>query len=133
MIGGTGDVQVKHKNHSDWIPAKLKMDIYNADVIKTKTESRCEVKLLEGSVVRIGEKSEFEFSDASVAKKSKKVNAQLKRGKVWSNIVKMKNKQEVKTPEDVVRRLKLMRRIMAYMILGLFVFIFVEYGCTKIP
>jgi hypothetical protein len=104
MIGATGDVKVKHKNQPDWQSAKLKMDIYNADIIQTKTESRCEVKLLEGSVVRIGEKSEFEFSDASVAKNSKKVNAQLKRGKVWSNIAKLTNKQEgfeIKTPTAV--------------------------------
>ena len=104
MIGAKGDVQVKQKDQSEWRPTKLKMDIYNADIIRTKKEARCEIKLLDGSVVRIGEESEFEFSDASVAKRSKKVNAQLKHGKVWSNIVKLKDQQEgfeIKTPTAV--------------------------------
>jgi len=80
------------------------MAVQNADLIRTKAESRCEVKLLEGSVVRIGENSEFEFTDASVKKNSKKVKARLKRGRIWSNITKLRTKQEgfqIKTPTAV--------------------------------
>lgn len=104
LLGREQDIQIKHKSDKTWRNAKLKMSVKNADLIRTKSESRCEVKLLEGSVVRIGENSEFEFTDASVKKNSKKVKASLKRGRIWSNITKLRAKQEgfqIKTPTAV--------------------------------
>lgn len=104
IIGSTSDVQIKQKDKTSWQAAKLKMDVKNADKIRTQKESRCEIKLLEGSVLRIGESSEFEFTDATVAKSPKKVNATLLKGKMWSNIVNLKSKSEnfqVKTPTAV--------------------------------
>lgn len=104
FIGRPQDVQIKHKSDKTWCNAGLKMTVRNADKIRTRAESRCEVKLLEGSVVRIGENSEFEFTDASVKKSSKKVKARLKRGKIWSNITRLRAKQEgfqIKTPTAV--------------------------------
>ncbi len=104
ILGRAQDVQIKNKSAKTWSNATLKMIVLNADLIRTKTESRCEVTLLDGSVVRIGENSEFEFTDASIKKNSKKVNAQLKRGRIWSNVTKLRAKQEgfqIKTPTAV--------------------------------
>ena len=104
ILGRAGEVQLKHQGNAPWQNARLRMDVRSADVIRTQAESRCEVKLDDGSVVRIGEKSEFEFSQAAVSKASKKVSAQLKRGKVWSNITRLRSKKEgfqIKTPTAV--------------------------------
>ncbi|NOY57715.1 MAG: hypothetical protein GXO75_02120, partial [Calditrichaeota bacterium] len=48
IIGRAQDVQIKHKSDKTWRNAALKMAVLNADKIRTKAESRCEVKLLEG-------------------------------------------------------------------------------------
>ena len=104
MLGRPVDVKVKHAGQEKWTNAQLKMKIFNQDIIKTSKEARCEVKLLDGSIIRIGESSEFEFNQANVTNSTKDVKAAIKKGKIWANLKKMKGKQEsfqIKTPTAV--------------------------------
>jgi hypothetical protein len=103
LIGGPNDVQIKHKELQDWSPAKLNTSVLSGDAMQTKQESRCEVKLLDGSVIRIGENTLFEFTEASISKSTKNVKSELKKGQVWSNLTKVKSKEgfQIKAPTAV--------------------------------
>lgn len=104
LLGREGEVTIHHANDAAWIPAKLKMPVLRGDQIKTAAESRCEVKLNDGSVIRIGENSLFDFEESNLSKTTKQIDASIKRGKFWANILKLKGKQdkfEVKSPTAV--------------------------------
>ncbi len=104
LLGAPNDVQIKHKDQAAWQAAKLNMAVLSADILQTKQESRCEVKLVDGSVIRIGENTLFEFTEASISKSSKNVKAELKKGQVWSNLTKVKSEKEgfqIKAPTAV--------------------------------
>jgi hypothetical protein len=103
ILGGKNDVLIKHHNSQQWNAAKLKMTVLNDDVLQTKKESRCEVKLGDGSLVRIGENSIFEFATAP-GQIQKDVRAELKKGRAWANLApfKSQNKQfQIKAPTAV--------------------------------
>jgi hypothetical protein len=104
ILGKEGEVKIHHKNNAAWIPAKLKMEVLRGDQIKTAAESRCEVKLNDGSMIRIGENSLFDFEESNISKSTKYVDASIKKGKFWANIIKVKisqDKFEVKSPTAV--------------------------------
>jgi len=103
MIGGPGDITILHKGAAEWLAAKLKMDVLNGDRMTTKAESRCEVKLTDGSLIRVGENSQFEFSQASLGKATKHVKAELTKGRVWVSAkpVKGSSQFQVKSPTAV--------------------------------
>jgi hypothetical protein len=104
ILGKEGDVTIRHANNSAWLPAKLKMDILRGDRLKTAAESRCEVKLNDGSMIRLGENSEFDFQQSNLSKQARQVDATLKKGSIWANILKWRwaeNKFEVKSPTAV--------------------------------
>ena len=103
ILGGKNDVSIKHHNSKQWNAAKLKMAVVNDDVLRTRQESRCEVKLNNGDIVRIGENTVFEFATAR-DQMQKDVRAELKNGKVWANLAPFKspNKQfQIKAPTAV--------------------------------
>jgi hypothetical protein len=80
------------------------MDVLRGDRIKTAAESRCEVKLNDGSMIRLGENSEFDFQQSNLSKQTRQVDASLKKGSIWANILKWRwaeNKFEVKSPTAV--------------------------------
>lgn len=104
MLGGAGDVAIRHLNDTRWIAARFKMDIFKGDQLRTVAESRCEVKLSDGSIIRIGENSVFDFGETNLSKYSRQVDASLKKGKIWANVTKSfaaANKFEVKSPTAV--------------------------------
>lgn len=103
ILGAPGDVKIKHEDQNNWQAAKLKTEVFKADAIKTGEESRCEVKLKENSVIRIGENSVFEFTQAAISKSSKEIKTELKSGRVWSNLIKGKKNDEfqIKAPTAV--------------------------------
>lgn len=86
LIGAPTDVRLQHQDSAVWYTAKLRMEVKNGDVIRTEKESRCEVKLNDGSIIRIGEETTFDFTDAIISSASKKVSSKLKRGKIWANL-----------------------------------------------
>lgn len=85
LIGDKGDVTVKHKNRQHWHEARLYSEIWQEDQLQTQTESRCEVKLSDGSTIRIGEDSSFQFDEERTAESSW-FHSVLKWGKVWVDI-----------------------------------------------
>ncbi len=104
VLGSTGDVRILHVNKDVWIPAKTKMPVYAGDKINTQAESRCEVKLVEGSVIRIGENTRFDFEKSLVSSKKRNFEASLSQGKIWANIVSLVwggEKFEIKSPTAV--------------------------------
>ncbi len=89
---------------TDWIPAALQMPVREGDKIRTQTEARCEIKLSDGSLVRIGEKSLFDFETSRVAADRRQFNASVSYGKIWANILSLfgnKEKFEIKSPTAV--------------------------------
>jgi hypothetical protein len=101
-----GDVSVQRKNPGTaWEKVKLGSLIYSGDKLKTAKESRCEVMLNDGSIIRIGESTTFEFTQAVVTEKSKNAQSKLGAGKVWANITKLAGKDEqfkVNAPSAVI-------------------------------
>ncbi len=62
------------------------MAVKTGDIIKTKSESRCEITLQDGAIMRIGENTTLQLNEASLKKNSQRVKADLPRGKVWVNL-----------------------------------------------
>ncbi len=104
VLGKAGDVRILHVDRDLWIPAKTKTAVYAGDKINTQAESRCEVKLVDGSVLRIDENSRFDFEKSLLASKKRNFEASLAQGKIWANIVSLVwggEKFEIKSPTAV--------------------------------
>lgn len=86
MIGDRGDVRVQHKNQKAWNQARLYAKVLNGDLMKTQPESRCEIKLKDGSVIRIGERSSFAFRNMKTKDKGRFFDSFLNFGKIWVNV-----------------------------------------------
>ncbi len=83
ILGNADDVTILRAGHAEWQPAKLYGPIYTGDQIKTNKESRCETKLANHGIVRIGENTIFTFNEASLGKR---LDAQVTFGRLWANI-----------------------------------------------
>jgi hypothetical protein len=82
----------------------MKMDVLQGDRIKTAAESRCEVRLNDGSIIRIGENSVFDFQQSNISNSTRQVEAGLSFGKIWAVVTKWVNPQNqfsVKSPTAV--------------------------------
>jgi hypothetical protein len=104
LLGKEGEVTIRRVNDTKWLAAKFKMGVLKGDQIKTAAESRCEVKLNDGSIIRIGENSVFDFAESNLSKYARQVDASLKRGRIWANVTRSTgaaNKFEVKSPTAV--------------------------------
>lgn len=78
-----GKVSIKSSTTHTWEKAKPNRKVFVNDIIKTAPKSRCEISLMGGGKVRIGENSELELNSASVKPMEKKFDAHLKKGSVW--------------------------------------------------
>ncbi|NUM74941.1 FecR domain-containing protein [candidate division KSB1 bacterium] len=104
VLGKNEEVTVLRRESTKWLPAQLKMPVLQGDQIQTAAESRCEIKLTDGSVIRIGEKSLFDFEQSKLAQSNRQVDGTLKSGSIWANIFKLKwgrEKFEIKSPTAV--------------------------------
>jgi len=104
LLGREGEITIRRFNDTRWLPVKLRMDILRGDQIRTASESRCELKLTEGSVIRIGENSTFDLAQSTLSRSSRQFDANLSKGKIWANVTKSafaSNKFEVKSPTAV--------------------------------
>lgn len=100
ILGGQDDVCLQPAGEHGWKTAKLYSTIHDGDQIKTKSESRCETKLNDRSIIRIGENTTFSFAADQLGKN---IAAEIKTGRVWANISKLsiRNSFRVKTPTAV--------------------------------
>ncbi len=94
FIGAPGDITVRHAAEDTRFPVSLKMEVLRGDVVNTGAESRLEITLLDRSILRIGELTELEINEAVFEKRSKKVDAKLKKGKIWANVSKLSGRND---------------------------------------
>ena len=100
ILGRSNDVTVMRAGKSNWENAKLYSSIYNGDQIKTNKESRCETRLHDRSIIRIGENTTFAFHPDQL---NKNINTAIKKGRLWANIKKLfgRSNFHVRTPTAV--------------------------------
>jgi hypothetical protein len=103
VLGKSGEVRILRVEQDLWLPAKTKMPVHLGDKLNTQAESRCEIKLNDGSIIRIGESSQFDFEKSLLANKKRSFDASLAQGKIWANIVSLVwgEKFEIKSPTAV--------------------------------
>ncbi len=95
-----GRSYVKANGDTQWKPAKYNMAVYNKDVVKTKKESRCEIKFENKKVMRIGENTIVELKDNQSGKSE---DVTISKGKAWISMFlpKGKSRLNVRTPSSV--------------------------------
>ncbi|MBN1348727.1 FecR domain-containing protein [candidate division KSB1 bacterium] len=89
IIGAQNEIKMKNAEEPGWKSARLYAKVKNNDQIQTQTESRCEVKLNDGSTIRIGEKSKFTFTEASDSPQKRSFSSLLSWGRIWANVRKV--------------------------------------------
>lgn len=85
--------------------ARFNMEVFNGDKIETKKESRCEITLNSGDVIRIDENTIFTLENVRTKGDTVRVEANLSLGKLWANIKKMFGGDDyfkVKSPTAVI-------------------------------
>ncbi|MFZ5516718.1 MAG: FecR family protein [Candidatus Zhuqueibacterota bacterium] len=99
ILGDEGDVTILHADQQEWVNAKLYQPVFNGDQIMTRAESRCEIKLNDKSLIRIGENSSIILSKTNLTN----LNSEVTTGRVWANIKTLKKKSsfEMRTPTAV--------------------------------
>ncbi len=104
ILGKEFEVTIRHAGEAKWFPVRLKMEVRRGDRIKTAKETRCEIKLNDGSVIRMGENSEFDFQQSNISKSTRQIDAGLSIGKIWAFVTKWANPKDqfsVKSPTAV--------------------------------
>jgi hypothetical protein len=81
-----GDVRVRPMGREIWDKPGMEHPIYQGDALRAGPESRAEVTLSTGDVIRIGEQSIFEFDDLAIADGEVEGEANLPFGKFWSRV-----------------------------------------------
>jgi FecR-like protein len=62
----TGRTSMRPHGNNEWRQLTIKEDLETGDSVKTGTDGRVEMLLNPGSYMRVGENSEFEFTDSSL-------------------------------------------------------------------
>lgn len=100
ILGRQDEVNILPQDQDKWQQARLYSPVFNGDKVNTKQESRCEIKLNDFSIIRIGENSTFQLNknlDETAG------GSRLSVGKIWLNIKSLFKKEQftVKTPTAV--------------------------------
>ncbi|GAB4369074.1 MAG: hypothetical protein Kow0042_10580 [Calditrichia bacterium] len=85
--------------------AYFNVDVFPGDKIETKKESRCEITLKNGDVIRIDESSIYTLEDVKITEKSVQAESSLSLGKLWATVRKVFSKDDyykVKSPSAVI-------------------------------
>ena len=78
----------------DWSKAEFDMALYTGDKIKTGPDSRCELTLITGSVIRMDEHTVQDLEKISLGKKAKEVSLFAGAGRLWLNARKIVSKHD---------------------------------------
>ncbi len=100
-----GRVFVIPEGTSNLKMAHFQMDLFSGDKIETKRESRCEITLKNGDVIRIDENSIYTLEDIKVTQETVQASSFLGVGKLWATIRKIfaaDDYVEVKAPTAVI-------------------------------
>lgn len=85
--------------------AFFNMDVFPGDKIETKRESRCEISLKNGDVVRIDENSIYTLEEVQISEEKVQASSFLSVGKLWATIQKIFSEDDyvtVKSPTAVI-------------------------------
>ena len=88
-----GEAFVKRAGH-DWSNGEFDMALYTGDKIKTGADSRCEITLITGSVIRMDEHTIHDLEKISLEKKAKEVSLFVGAGRLWLNARKIVSKHD---------------------------------------
>lgn len=94
LLGAADDIRVQSAATSAWNPAKLKGNVMDGDLIQTRIESRCEITLTDGTIIRIGENSSFHFVDVNLKTRVRTLRAEMPKGSAWINAANAKAGQK---------------------------------------
>ena len=96
-----GEVGFKKADTEDWTRIALGQPLFTGDAVRTAAESRLEVKVgEEGVLVRIDENAELEISARGLQDwKGPGTRANLKKGRLWSNVQRLAADRENLTIE----------------------------------
>ena len=100
-----GEVTIISADSAAEKTAEISTCIRTGDKILTSEESRCEIRMYDDSVIRLGENSEFDVNEVTVKEKTLGGKAKLKKGSLWNNLIKLKTGDrsiKVKTPTSVM-------------------------------
>jgi hypothetical protein len=85
--------------------AYFNMDVFAGDKIETKRESRCEITLRNGDVMRVDENSIYTLEQIKVTEETVQASSFLSIGKLWATIRKIFSEDDyvqVKSPSAVI-------------------------------
>ena len=88
-----GEAFVK-RGGQDWSKAEFDMALYTGDKIKTGADSRCELTLITGSVIRMDEHTVQDLEKICLDEKAKEVSLFAGAGRLWLNARKMVSKHD---------------------------------------
>lgn len=86
LLGGPEDLHIQSRGSAEWSRVQLGLKVHDGDAIRTQKESRCEIKLLDASVIRIGESTSFVFTQAALSAQSRQIKAEIPTGQVYLNL-----------------------------------------------
>ncbi|PIZ17040.1 hypothetical protein COY51_01310 [Candidatus Desantisbacteria bacterium CG_4_10_14_0_8_um_filter_39_17] len=102
----SGIVSFQRADIATWSAAQIGLLLYNNDKLKTEGKSRAEMTLVDGSILRIKEKTLIEIKDVREDSTAKKKGSkfQLLFGKLWARVMKVAPDStfEIITPTAVV-------------------------------
>lgn len=99
-----GDIQVKSTLAKKWQDIDEGDKIFSGDTLKTGKDSKCEAKLLDGSVIRYGQNAIYVFGRYDDKKGTVKYDGKQLKGQSWTNVNKKDGKKKdykVKSPVAV--------------------------------
>ncbi|MEW5736247.1 MAG: FecR family protein [Thermodesulfobacteriota bacterium] len=87
----TGDASVAAEGKEP-VPAKLSMEVRTGDTVATGADSRCEVTLMDGSILRMGENGSHKIARADFKEKKASVAVFSRAGRIWAKVSKTMDK-----------------------------------------
>jgi uncharacterized protein YfaP (DUF2135 family) len=102
-----GSVKVMSSGQSKWKKAAYNMNINKGDRIQTSLNARIELKMPDGSVIKVNENSIFDITEIKVSKTEKKdeMSFSLFAGSIWAKFKKLVNSRQsrkIESPSAVV-------------------------------
>lgn len=99
----SGEVTFQKAGQGSWVPATFNQPILTGDRIRTAADSRAEILLANGSVVRLAENSTFAMSELKQKNNAQTTKGKLLVGKLWANVAKLAKRDQfgVESPTAV--------------------------------
>jgi len=102
-----GKVQVMSSGRTSWKTARMKQKIFSGDRIRTNLNSRIEISMPDGSVIKINENTTFDIREIKTAEEDKEdsMSFTLWAGSMWAKfkkVISSRQKREIDSPSAVV-------------------------------